>query len=88
MRYIYHIGIIHLRSGQIICVSYLWVGVDGWQDDIVVVDPHPIMSHGQRRSMSHRSRQNVLTHFSVEARTLEYFREGDQRAMSWLTHMV
>jgi hypothetical protein len=44
MRSIYHIGILRLRSGQIICISYLWVGVDGWHDGVIVVDPHPIMS--------------------------------------------
>jgi hypothetical protein len=82
MRSIYHIGIIGLRSGQIICVSYHWVGVDGWHDGVVVVvvvvvDLYPIMSHGRRRSIPQRSRQNVLTHFSVEAQTWEYFREDD-----------
>jgi hypothetical protein len=51
MRSIYHIGIICLRSGQIICVSYLWIGIEGWHDDVVVVDPHPIMGHGRRRSI-------------------------------------
>jgi hypothetical protein len=49
-----------LRSGQIIYVSYLWVGVDGWHDGVVVVDLHPIMSHGRRRSIPQRSHQNVL----------------------------
>jgi hypothetical protein len=64
MRSIYHIGIIRLRNGQIICVSYLWIAVDGWQDGGVVVDLHLIMSHGQRRSVPQRSHQNVLMHFS------------------------
>jgi hypothetical protein len=50
MTSIYHIGIIRLRSGQIICISYLWIDVEGWHDGVVVVDLHPIMSHGQRRS--------------------------------------
>jgi hypothetical protein len=36
---------------QIIHESYLWVGIDGWHDDVVVVDLHPIMSHGWRRSI-------------------------------------
>jgi transposase InsO family protein len=31
---------------------------------------------------------HLLMHFSVEARTREYFREGDQRAMPWLTRTV
>jgi hypothetical protein len=77
MRSIYHIGIIRLRSGQIICVSYLWVFIEGWHDGVVVVDPHPIMSHGQRRLIPQWSCQNVLTHFSIEVRTWEYFREDD-----------
>jgi hypothetical protein len=64
MRSIYHIGIIRLRNGQIICVSYLWIAVDGWQDGGVVVDLHLIMSHGQRRLVPQRSHQNVLMHFS------------------------
>jgi hypothetical protein len=46
MRSIYHIGTILLRSGQIIYVSYLWIGVEGWHDGVVVVDLRPIMSHG------------------------------------------
>jgi hypothetical protein len=88
MRSIYHIGIIRLRSGQIICVSYLWVGIEGWHDDAIVIDPHPIMSHGRRRSIPQRSRKNVLTHFSVEAWTWESFRDDDQWATPWLTHTI
>jgi hypothetical protein len=68
------------------CVSYLRVGVDGWHDGVVVVDPRPIMRHGRRRSISQRSRQNILTHFLVEARTHEYFIEGDRRA--WLARTI
>jgi hypothetical protein len=34
-----------------IYVLYLWVGVDGWHEGVVVVDPHPIMSHGRRSSI-------------------------------------
>jgi hypothetical protein len=31
---------------QIICVLYLWVGIDGWHYHVVVVvDLHPIMSY-------------------------------------------
>jgi hypothetical protein len=67
MRSIYHIDIIRYRSGQIICVSYLWVSIEGWHDGIIVIDPHPIMSHGWRRSIPQHSRQNVLTHFSTDA---------------------
>jgi hypothetical protein len=67
-----------LRSGQIICISYLWVGIEGWHDGVVVVDPHPIMSYDWRRSILQWSHQNVLTQFSVEERTHEYFRENDQ----------
>jgi hypothetical protein len=78
MRSIYHIGIIRLRSGQIICISYLWVGVDGSHNGVVVVDPHPIMSQGRRILILQRSHQNVLTHFSINVRTREYFREDDQ----------
>jgi hypothetical protein len=59
-------------------VSYLWVGIDGWHNGVVVVDPHPIMSHGQRRLIPQWSHQNVLTHFMVEAQTQKYFRENDQ----------
>jgi hypothetical protein len=81
-------GIIRLRSRQIICVSYLWVVVEGWHDIVVVVGPHPIMSHGRRKLISQWSRQNVLSHFKVEAWTQEYFKEDDQRAMPWLTHTV
>jgi hypothetical protein len=62
MRSIYHIGIIRLRSGQIIYVLYLWVRVEGWYDGVVVVDPYPIMSHGRRRLIPQWSRQNVLTY--------------------------
>jgi hypothetical protein len=43
MRSIYHIGIMCLRIGQIIYVSYPWVGVDGWHDGVVVIDTHPII---------------------------------------------
>jgi hypothetical protein len=67
MRPIYHIGIIRLRSEQIIYVSYLWVGLDGWNGGVGVVDPHPIMSHARRRSNPQWSNQNVFTPFSVEA---------------------
>jgi hypothetical protein len=42
------------------------LGIDGWQDDVIVVDLHPIMSHGWRISIPQRSHQNVLTHFSVK----------------------
>jgi hypothetical protein len=63
MRSINHIGIIRMRSGQIICVSYLFIVVEVWHDGVVVVDPHPIMSHGRRRSIPQWSHQNVLTHF-------------------------
>jgi hypothetical protein len=88
MRSIYQIGIIRLRSRKIICISYLWVGVDGWHDGRVIIDLHPIMSHGQRRLIPQRSRQNVLTHFSVKALTHEYLRENDQRVTPWLTRTV
>jgi hypothetical protein len=57
---------------------YLCVGVDGWHDGVVVVDPHTIMSHDWRRSILQQSHQNVLTYFLVIVRTRESFGEGDQ----------
>jgi hypothetical protein len=36
-----------LSTILVLYVSYLWVGVEGWHDGgVVVVDLHPIMSHG------------------------------------------
>jgi hypothetical protein len=80
MRSIYDTGITHLSSGQIICVSYLRVGVDGKHDGVVIVLLHLIMSHDRSRSIRQRSHQNVFAHFSIDVRTPEFFRENDQRA--------
>jgi hypothetical protein len=58
-----------ITNMQIIHVSYLRVGIDGWHD-VVVVDPHPIMSHGWRRSIPQRNCQNVLPQESDRSRKL------------------
>jgi hypothetical protein len=46
------------------------------------------MSHGRRRLIPQRSRQNVFTHFSFHVRTHESFRENHQWATPWLASTV
>jgi hypothetical protein len=48
-----------ITNMQIIYALYLCVGIDGCHD-VVVVDLHPIMSYGWRRSIPQQSRQNVF----------------------------
>jgi hypothetical protein len=59
-----------ITNRQIIRVSYLWVGIDGCHD-VVVIDLHPIMSHGRKspaespKCVATRIRQEPEAHVKI-----------------------